>query len=356
MGCGLIGVKLWPKIIGEQTNATPDTAATPPTQCACQLRGALWAFAACAVVWVTLFTSFFTHPAGLVDSFKTFALYLDRGTGGEPLHLHEWNWYLKRLAFHQPIAGGPWFSEALILTLAIIGGVASLMRHNDDSIDPRFKNFCRFLTLYTLAMVIGYTLIPYKTPWCVLGWMHAMTWLAGLGALHVWRLLKNKPMQIAWAILLLAGASHLGWQTWRANFVLHTHRVNPYVYAHPSPKVREIRDRVLALAAYHPKGNALGVAVIDARNVWPLPFYLRQFERTGFYTQPPTADQWAALASTPISPGPEIVLANPDIALPELTARLAGAYEGPHFYGLRPDVILAMYVKKDLWQAWIATQ
>ena len=53
--------------------------------------------------------------------------------------------------------------------------------------------FVRFLALYTFALAAAYSLIAYKTPWCLLSFWHGMILLAGVGA--AW-LVRRRPHTI----------------------------------------------------------------------------------------------------------------------------------------------------------------
>ena len=62
---------------------------------------------------------------------------------------------------------------------AVVGGAAGWVRKGVQAADSRVL---RFLCFYTLLMLVTYSAIPYKTPWCVLGFLHGMILLAGAGA------------------------------------------------------------------------------------------------------------------------------------------------------------------------------
>jgi len=305
-------------------------------------RHGAYALVAAAVVTVVLFSSFFTHWRGVVDSVTTYLNYLDRGTGGEPLHVHPWSWYLQRYGWHQPIARAPGFSEALIFALALLGTVAAITR---VGLKCGHLTMARFLVVYTFVLTAAYAAIPYKTPWSALSFMHGMILLAGVGAGAMLRCCPGHVTRAAVALLLIAGAAHLGWQSCRVNFVMHTHRINPHVYAHPTPYVKELADRVEALQAVRREQGGEGplrVRVFDDRNIWPVPFYLRGVEAT-------------YRPSLPADPSAPVMLVRADW-IADLQPRLEGDYAGPHFYGIRPGVVIAMFVEQSLWDAYMATQ
>jgi len=297
-------------------------------------RRLLPAAALAALVSAALYSGLFTSLRGPLDSLRTFATYFDRA-GGHGLHDHPWYYYLKMLALtHQ--APGPWWSEGLILLLAVVGAVAAFTgRGVGDGHVP----LLRFLALYTLLMTATYSSIPYKTPWCMLGFLHGMILLAGVGAAALLRWLCSVPLRAVAGALLVIGTGHLGWQAYQANTRYCADYRNPYVYAHPRFAVIELARRVEELAALHPDSRAMLVKVI-ADEYWPLPWYLRRLTRVGYWEQ------------VPDDPDAPVVIVGAD-RQEELESRLRGQYQ-VNAYGLRaPHVVLWLYVQRDLWDRYV---
>ena len=135
------------------------------------------------------YSSFFRHPHGIVDSVTAFTTYLARA-GGDSWHVHPWHYYFGLLSF-TGANGGPIWTEGVILALALAGAVASFARGNPAAGDRRPL---AFLGAYALLMAAVYAAIPYKTPWCLLGFLHAFILLAGVGGT---RLLAALPAPLA---------------------------------------------------------------------------------------------------------------------------------------------------------------
>ena len=75
---------------------------------------------------------------------------------------------------------------------------------------------------------------------------------------------------------------------------------------------------------------------------WPLPWYLRAMPHVGYWTSP---DDPLALQAPVV------------VASLEHTAALDAAFGEryvPAFYGLRPDVLLVLYVERGLWERFVA--
>ena len=305
-------------------------------------RDVLLALLAAILVSSLLFSSFLSHPRGLVDSVRAYGIYLDRA-GAASWHFHPWDYYL-RLLIHFPAEGTPLWTEGLIVVLAVVGGAAGWSRRGVPGADSRVL---RFLGFYTLLMLVLYSAIPYKTPWCLLGFLHGMILLAGAGAVFLVRASRGVAMTALVCALLVAAAAHLGWQAFAGSFRFAADPRNPYVYAHTGTDVFEIVGRLKALARAHPDGLAMPVQVISRENLWPLPWYLRGFSNVA----------WWNGVSDP-APNAPVIVATPDMEeallrklydLPPPGERelYVSVFERP--VELRPRVELRGYAARTLW-------
>src|SRR5262249_15636029 len=154
----------------------------------------------------------FTNSAGPLDSLRTYLPWLQRAEGGSP-HINPWTFYFHRLLWFHVGKGMVW-SEASLAVLAAVGGWAAFARKGFTDADA---GFVRFLTLYVLALMAAYTLIAYKTPWCLLGFWHGTILLAGVGAVALGRYAGRRWLKAVIFLTLLSGAGHLGWQAWQAS-------------------------------------------------------------------------------------------------------------------------------------------
>ncbi len=135
---------------------------------------------AAVVVSGLFYSSFLSNPGGILDSFRTYINYLNRA-GQNQLHIHPGYFYLKMLLYYKYGPGPFWsfWSEALIVILAAVGFVIAIRGKGLNGVN---FHLLRFIAFYTLAMTVVYSVIPYKTPWCLLGFLHGMILLAGVGA------------------------------------------------------------------------------------------------------------------------------------------------------------------------------
>jgi predicted membrane-bound mannosyltransferase len=240
----------------------------------------------------------------------------------------------------------------LILGLALVGAGAALTRRGiaDSSV-----GLLRFVVVYTTAMTVAYSVLPYKTPWCMLGFLHGMILLAGVGAVA---LVRSIPLRGSGAVraaavagrvvvglLLAAGAVQLGLQAYRGSFVYSADNRNPYVYAHTSTNLLRLVGQVKDIAAVHEDRGKMVIRVLTAGgDCWPLPWYLREFDnhQIGYYDHVP--DDLTA----------DVIIASPCFA-ETLEERLGKGYQG-EIYGLRPTVFLQTYVANELWEKFLRSR
>jgi len=330
------------------------TEATAPTPSAVRGRHIAAGAGLALLVSVLLFSSFFTNLRGPLDSVRTYDYLVSRGQEGG-VHNHAWDYYLGMLTCSKdgewvgwrglwdvltdPKARlAPLWTEALVLGLALLGMIAAFTRRG---IATASVSLVRFLAFYTLLMMIAYSSIPYKTPWCMIGFLHGMILLAGVGAVALVRWLRRRPLQAVVALVLVLGAIHLGVEAYRASFVFHSDACNPYAYAQTYTNIFKLRDRIEEIAAVD-GGRSMGIKVVSPENYWPLPWYLRAYERVGYWDQ------------VPASPDAPVIVASPAVQA-DLEAKLRDRYQQETF-GLRPGANLVLYVKRDLWDAFMATR
>ena len=307
-------------------------------------HGAVMLLAAAAVS-LTFFSSFFSNAKGITDSVLTYSTYLDRA-GQTGLHEHPWHYYLGLLGYYQ-FDDGPVFSELMILLLALVGlgfavkGVAA----GTNAL------LLRFVALYTVLMTIGYSLIPYKTPWCLLSFYHGIILLAGVGAAGLFQL-KSKLFLCALGGVLFVGSWHLAYQSVIANDRYKADSRNPHVYGHTGPDIFRIADRVKEMAEAHEASLAAPIQVLCPDNdYWPLPWYLRG-HRVEYTNTVAEASQSAPVIL--IQPPLEEALMRKLYELPppgqkELYMHLFDENGRETKMELRPGVEIRGFVAKSLW-------
>jgi uncharacterized protein (TIGR03663 family) len=191
----------------------------------------------------------------------------------------------------------------------------------------RFKNTShRYLAIYGVGTLIAYSIVKYKTPWCIISivWpllfifgatvslvplrlrlKDSMILLAGLAvaaAFAGWFALE-KQYEFVWpflvvvtlpvlvlalrdsstlrAALSLALAVSFGWAIW-LNFFRCTTDTEPYVYVQTYNDVFKLTRPLLALAKRNPINYTMTGHLVRTSS-YPLPWMLGDFSRVGYY-------------------------------------------------------------------------
>lgn len=317
------------------------------------LRVAVVSLLALAVAF-TLLSGLFSNLRGPLGYFETFTPWLRRAAGTE-LHRQPWHYYLALLAWQRPQGGAVW-TELFVLGLAVVGALTAsfpwvLARLGAQPLpSPRVTAFTRFAFVYTVALTVSFCLIPYKTPWNALCFYLGFILLAGLGAAAILSLLRPPPLRALGTVLLLAGAGHLAWQAQRTTFHYRDDNAGPYAYAQPLRGAREIEQRVNELAAVSAqKEETVAQGVFADGYYWPLPWSLRRLKQVGYWAGAVPREEEARLRDTPI------VLASAKFDEP-LTERLSASHFMTGFYSLRPGVLVQLWVRNDLWEAFVKSR
>ena len=135
--------------------------------------------------------------------------------------------------------------------------------------------------------MIAYSIIPYKTPWCIISLLWPFSILFGCAVEEVRAVLGLNPFKtfgsIAVASLLL-GVSMI--MTIRLNFLHFVDPKEPYVYVQTQPGISVVTDPVLGMAARDPRNHSMGGQIV-LESYYPLPWIFGDFTRIGYYDKMP---------------------------------------------------------------------
>jgi hypothetical protein len=187
------------------------------------------------------------------------------------------------------------------------------------------------LAVYALAVCLIYSAIPYKTPWLALNLWLPLALLCGLGIQGIWARLKGVNSRWIAAVAVGALLAILGRQTKALAFDKPADEKNPMAYAHTVEDMLRLPPRLEQLAKAENLKPPLIAVVAD--DPWPLPWYLRKFQRVGFW-----------------QPGQDPGQADFYITSPEAAEKLGDKLKDrrPEFFGVRPAVIVVLWTRKDI--------
>ena len=281
-----------------------------------------WSLIAVALfvaVNIVFYSSFFTnYPKGVSDSLATFQFWMKTGSQA---HVHPWSKYLK------------WLSDQE-LSLIILGTVGATL------VVWKPKNaLALFSALWAFGLIAAYSLIAYKTPWLILNFLVPLALIGGylfqfLGGL-AWIQLREL---IVVAVLSTAIS---GYHCIDLNFRNYDNDAESYVYvyAHTRREMLKLVDEINRIAKLSGHSGQTGITIVS-RDYWPLPWYLRDYSRVGYYGRITETDESIIIASEDQRAE---VLERFGFRYQQVSSGLNAAGS----YPLRPGVNLLLFVKKD---------
>jgi uncharacterized protein (TIGR03663 family) len=262
-------------------------------------------------IYVLLYSSFFTNfPKGLTDSLATFAIWTQ--TGGQT-QVQPIPQYIVWMAA----------AEAPILVLGTIGGLIAAIRATDRA--------WVFIGLWALGVTAAYSLISYKTPWIALNMLLPLALLAGLTIDTIARS-RRIPGHLVAPVALAAALGLATYQSIDLSYRHYADETYPYVFVHSTPEIFTLLGDIEHYSEKAGTGKDTGVVVVSP-DYWPLPWYLRDYPKAGFYGEIVPTEEAMILAN---------VNQEPDLG------QYADRYTKTREYKLRPGVDLVLYVRKAL--------
>jgi len=297
------------------------------------------------LVSAACFSSFFARSQGIWDSVATYAVYFQRAGHDGANHHHHWFYYLDLLTWVEFLEWPGWNEDYTVLG-AFLGIWWVFRQEIRSATDTRTM---RCVALFTLVTLFGYSLIPYKTPWCMLTFLYGMLVLAALATVELihW-LAERKERMVVWALLVSLGVVSPLAQAVAQNFVYDSDQTNPYVYAHTHRDIFELSDDLHRLTRCVPEGEPPVIQVVcPGKDYWPLPWYMRDYKHVGYSS-----------AVDMNKPPGDVILFQPSVTDDVLTLLFERfpkhelyVLQSPDSMLLRPGVPWAMYLRKSLWEA-----
>ena len=265
---------------------------------------------------VFFYSGTFFHWNGVKGLYQAYVPWFKTGSEG---HGHEKPWYywVKLIAPSFERGRADYFGYELPVMVGLLLCLCSL----------RFKNVnLRYLAIYGVGTLIAYSIIKYKTPWCIVSFIWPFLFIFGAAFLIV-PLRYRFEIYLILVILLVAS---LGWAvgywmwadsnyTWSLRYIIGlaillmilryvpvmqlllaialctslgsaiwlnyfhcTTDTEPYVYVQTYNDIFKLTDPLLALARQNPLAYQLTGHIIRA-SPYPLPWILGDFGRVGYY-------------------------------------------------------------------------
>ena len=289
---------------------------------------------------VLFFSSFFKNPQGIIDSVSTYENYISKA-GQTEVHQHPWYYYLQMFAWTKGPGYMIW-TELPILVFSVLGILFALFGRGNMV----REQFFRIIAIFSILMMLIFSIMPYKTPWNILSAYFGLILLAGYGLIEVLKIYKKGWIHKVIFLFVVAAVISLITQVFYSNYKFPSHPSNPYVYGHTSSDIFHMIDRIKKVSEINSEGNDLLIHVIcSEHDYWPLPWYLREFNQVGWWNN-----------IDPESPLSPLVVVSPDLEKQLIEKMYTQPKPGEKYLyiplfdqgtELRPGVLLNGYVRKD---------
>lgn len=239
------------------------SAAAPRTP----FRFAFPALAAALATAFLLYSNFARDPAGALLPLQSVLPLLARGGGATAeaaAHVKPWFYHFALL-----LASWSFWLWSALAALAVFRAA------------PDNRRLVAGLALFAAVPLLTYSLLPYKTPWLVLGPLTGILLLAAVGLARAH--LFPRPVRLALFLavgcaLFIQTRTSLRWCAPAGDALGHAQ-----AYVPTSPALPAAVEPLLDLA--HQPGRRVLVVSPD---YWPLPWYLRTAPNVGYFEPPAT--------------------------------------------------------------------
>lgn len=310
---------------------------------------------------VVFYSSFRTNYQGVYDSLKTFQFWTKTGKEAHKHPKVTYFWWLL-------------LQESPLLVLGAIGAAVTVLKP--------VKAFALFCALWAFGLIAAYSLIAYKTPWLSLNFIVPLALTSGVAIewlyqeLGRWELSKRTRWYALACILLMAigplpGLARIfdqivapnpwpgllpalkqteihgktfipGYQTIDLNFINYDNdnRYYVYVYAHTRRETLKLVEKIDMIAQRSHQGAAAGVTIVSP-DYWPLPWYLRDYNRIGYYGRITPSNELMILASSNQA-------AEVQSTYGDRYQQVTSGFNPEGSFPLRPGVDLLLYARREL--------
>lgn len=225
---------------------------------------------------VFFYSGTFLHPSGIPDFFRAYAKWFQTGTGAGG---HEktdyqigtfgflnWYWVALMLRYEWPALLG------LLFALRLTWPAPAMIR---------------WFGIYAVGVLAAYSIVPYKTPWCIISILWPFALLFGAAVEECSRRVFLRPVVLLLAAVLLSGSFV---QSCRLNFRHFCDPKEPYVYVQTMPGISVLTAPLLGLAERDPLRRMMKGEII-LESYYPLPWILGEFTHVGYYGKENTPEK-----------------------------------------------------------------
>jgi uncharacterized protein (TIGR03663 family) len=208
----------------------------------------------CLFAYVFFYSGNFFDWKGLGEPLQSLMVWTHRGSN-EEAHAKAWYYWLDLIRRYE------WHFFAGLAGMAVCAF--------------RGSRPVRLIAIYGFGCFLAYTIVKYKTPWCIISFLWPFTLMAGV-------LCTLPGLRGLGAVAAVVLSVEAVLQTSVLNFVKYADESEPYVYVQTFPEIREFTEPLIELAKEWPSAYHLHGTIILTDH-YPLPWMLGDFNKIGWY-------------------------------------------------------------------------
>ncbi len=222
--------------------------------------GLLGGFAIAAAICAVVFTGFFQDANGIPNFFKAFGLWFQTGEKGNG-HQKPFFYWVKIMAELEWVA-----------LLGLLLAPLALKRNIPQEL--------RLVSVLSVGLWLLYSIVSYKTPWCLLSYFWGLVFVASYWAAQ---LLQNKTYRYPVAIVGILGLSYCTYRAYDVAYAQPDQEGHPYIYGQTFHDMMGPLNEMLARAKADPTLLQRTRIQVISSFTWPLPYVLGQFKQAGYF-------------------------------------------------------------------------
>jgi uncharacterized protein (TIGR03663 family) len=205
---------------------------------------------------IFFYSGTFLNWPGVEGLWKTFDAWFKTGSQGAGHEKDWWYWLMLIGRYEQPVGLG------LLLCVC-----CQFLRHVG----------LRYLAIYAVGTLIAYSIVKYKTPWCIISMVWPLLFVFG-AFIGLMPTLFRRSALIVVAVLITASLT----LSVRLNYFRCTTETEPYVYVQTYNDIWKLTNPLLRLAKSNPTYYQL-IGHLIRTSTYPLPWMLGDFTKVGYY-------------------------------------------------------------------------
>src|SRR5881394_60273 len=226
---------------------------------------------------VFFYSGTFFNWDGVKGLYLAFKAWTETGAAG---HGHEkaWDYWVGLMMPHFDIKRSDFFGYELPMLVGFI--LCAFCQ--------KLKNLnLRYLAIYGVGSLVAYSIVKYKTPWCIISFGWPFLFIFGAAVL----LVRPKNLRKVYVTVGVLLCISLGSSVW-LNYFRCSSPEEPYAYVQTYNDIFKLTRPLLTLEKRDPSNYHLTGHLIRS-SVYPLPWVLGDFDRVGYYeggNMPPNLD------------------------------------------------------------------